>query len=91
MKFVANLLEKLIVFIEVVLGARFLLSFLGASPAAEVVKFFYSTTNFLIKPFTGIFNVFVLKGGGVIDTVVLSAMVSYAILFWLIKKIFLRR
>ncbi len=88
-KFIFGLLEKILILAESLLGVRFILRFLNASSGAEVVRLFYSLTDFLIVPFEGIFHEVIIFGG-VVDTVILSAGVAYALIFFILKKIFVR-
>ncbi len=89
-KFIFGLLEKILILAESLLGVRFILRFLNASSGAEVVRLFYSLTDFLIAPFKGIFQNVVIAGGTV-DLVVLSAMIAYAFAFLVLRAIFVRK
>ncbi len=88
-RFLFAILEKLLILIESLLSLRFVLRLLGANPDTVMVKFFYSLTDFLIKPFIGIFQDASIKGG-VIDLVVLTAAIFYALAFFILRKIFVR-
>ncbi len=90
LNFIFNVLGKILILAESVLGVRFVLRFLNANPAAEIVKLFYAVTNFLIAPFEGIFREVVVFGG-VVDTVILSAAIAYALAFFILKAIFVRK
>jgi uncharacterized protein YggT (Ycf19 family) len=83
-------LGKILILVESVLGVRFVLRFLNANPAAEIMKLFYAVTNFLIAPFEGIFHEITVFGG-VVDTVILSAAIAYTLVFFILKAIFVRR
>jgi len=80
-------LSKVFLLIELLLGIRFVLRFLGANEKTYIVNFFYRSTNFLIFLFRGIFSN-VNWGGFTLDLVVLSAMVGYFLFFLILKKIF---
>lgn len=80
--------NKLLVVIEILLSVKFIFRFLGANPEAYIVKFFYWITNPLLIWFKGIFRDIAFEGG-VIDLVVLTAMISYLIAFYIVKKIIL--
>lgn len=85
--FFSLLLKRLLLLAEIVLFLRLLLKFLGANPNAFAVGHFYKYTDFLVWPFKGIFpNVFL--GGGLIETATLSAMVGYAIIVFILVKLF---
>lgn len=84
--FIPFLLKRLLILTEVILLLRLALKFLGANPAAVVVGYFYSFTDFLIGPFKFIFANFWL-GNNLIESATLSAIVGYAIIVFLIIKI----
>ncbi len=80
----------MLIVIESLLGARFILRLFNANPRAEIVKFFYQFTHPFIAPFDGIFPDLTVLGGTV-DMVVFSAAVAYALAFFLLKAIFVRK
>ena len=72
--------------LEIILGARVILKFLGASSKALIVELLYKITDFIAAPFKFIFpNVYLNKG--VIDFTTLSAMAGYFILVLVILKL----
>ncbi|MCL5004402.1 MAG: YggT family protein [Patescibacteria group bacterium] len=86
--YISSIIKYLTGLLEIVLGARVVLKFLGASSKALIVELLYKTTDFIIAPFKFIFpNVYVNKG--VVDFTTLSAMLGYLILVLVILK-FLR-
>ncbi|KKU91800.1 MAG: hypothetical protein UY23_C0001G0406 [Candidatus Jorgensenbacteria bacterium GW2011_GWA1_48_11] len=77
-----GLLEKVLIFVEVILALRLVLKFLTANPDAWIVNLLYQTTQILIWPFNFIFpNAYL--GRHLFDVVALSAMIGYLILFFL--------
>lgn len=84
----STIIKYLTALLELLLGARIVLKFLGASAKAQIVEWLYQGTDFIIAPFKYIFKNIVL-GGGIIDLIALSAMIGYLILVLVILK-FLR-
>lgn len=83
--FLSSLIKYFVSLIEVLLGARLVLRFLGASERAIVVDWLYQTTDTIILPFRFIFpNVY--SKWGIFDIVVVSAMLGYFILALVILK-----
>lgn len=86
--YISSIIKYLTGLLEIILGIRVVLKFLGASSRALIVNLLYKTTDFIAAPFKFIFpNVFIDKG--VIDFTVISAMAGYLILTLVILK-FLR-
>lgn len=83
---IIKFLTKLVILIETLLCIKFVFRFLGANPKAYIVKFFYWLSEPLIIWFKGIFEDVSFEGG-VIDLVVLTAMVGYFVIFVILKKI----
>lgn len=83
--YISSIIKYLTGLLEIVLGIRVVLKFLGASSRALIVDLLYRTTDFIAAPFKFIFpNVPIDKG--VIDFTVISAMAGYLILTLVILK-----
>ncbi len=67
--------------VNFLLGMRMILKFFGANPVTPVVAVLYDTTNFLLKPFQGIFPT-VAEGRNVLEPTALVAMIFYTIIFY---------
>ncbi len=72
---------------EVLLAIRLVLRFLDANPAAGIVDLVYKLTEVIILPFKGIFANIYLSGGGVLDTVTLSAMIGYPVIAYILVEL----
>ncbi|MCL5004593.1 MAG: YggT family protein [Patescibacteria group bacterium] len=86
--YISSIIKYLTGLLEIVLGARVVLKFLGASSKAVIVDLLYEITDFIIAPFKFIFPNVVLSKG-VVDFTALSAMLGYLILILVMLK-FLR-
>lgn len=84
---VTRYLKYLLGFGEFLLAFRVLLRFLEASAVAPIVDLLYRVTDAILVPFAGIFRDLVLRNGSVIDLNALSAMVGYAIIFYLVVEL----
>src|SRR5579863_9474545 len=73
---------------ELFLAARFILRLFDANSANQFVNWIYSSSNYLMQPFRGIFPVVVIGNHHVVDFSALFAMAIYAIfalvLVWLV-------
>jgi hypothetical protein len=87
-KVIFSVLEKALIFIESVLAIRFTLRLLGASEAAWIVRVFYDVSYFLISPFQGIFPDWKIGAGMVVDWVTVSAVIAYAIVYFVIHNVY---
>ncbi len=85
---VARLVSTIISIIEFLLALRIVLELLGANSASPFVAWVYDTTGSLVGPFSNAFPSIALGNGALIDLSALFAMVGYAILGWLIMKLF---
>jgi hypothetical protein len=78
--------------LEVLLGFRFVLKFLGANPASAFAKGIYGLSALFVKPFGGLFPPATTTAEG-IDSVfepsTVIAMIVYAVLAWGIARLFL--
>lgn len=85
-KFLKILLNNILAIVEVLLLFRVAFRALQANPAAGVVDFIYSVTDYLLMPVSYIFpNIPV--GGGTLDVVAISGMIFYAIIFGIVLKV----
>lgn len=85
-KFLKILLNNLLAIVEVLLIFRIAFRALQANPAAGVVNFIYTVTDYLLMPVSYIFPNIPL-GGGTIDIVAISGMIFYAIIFGIVLKV----
>ena len=83
-----TILEKALLVVEWVLVIRFTLRLLGASEAAWIVHVYYELTYFLSAPFVGIFPNWDIGAGMMVDWVIFSAIVAYAIVYFVIKNVY---
>ncbi|MGI9027896.1 MAG: YggT family protein [Candidatus Saccharimonadales bacterium] len=83
--------------IEVVIGLRFILRLLGASPDSSFVQWVYSWSTPLVTPFAGIFgqNATVAGPGvaatSVFDWTALIALIIYGLIIAAITRVTARR
>jgi hypothetical protein len=87
-KQIFNFLEKVLILIESVLAIRFTLRLLGASEAAWIVRVLYGISYSLVSPFQGIFPDWKIGAGMVVDWVTVSAIISYAIVYFVIHNVY---
>ena len=84
--FIASLIKYFTILLEILLGIRVVLKFLGASIKAEIVQLVYGISDFFVAPFKFIFpNISI--NGGIIDFVAISAIIGYLILILIILKL----
>lgn len=83
LSFVMRVVDAIVTVIGLVLLLRLLLLFFGANPNARFVQWTYATTADLMNPFVGIFPVWHLGGGYMLDLSVVFAMAAYGALGWL--------
>lgn len=83
----ARIIDTIIGAIEMALGLRLVLLFLGANPAAGFVAWLYSVTDSLMQPFIGMFPAWSLGGGFILDLSTFAAMLAYGLLGWVILQI----
>ncbi len=87
-KIIFSILEKILLAVEWLLAIRFILRILGASEAAWIVRVFYDITYFLVAPFQGIFPDWSIGSGMIVDWVTVSAVVAYAIVYFVIHDVY---
>mgnify|MGYP001614220711 FL=1 len=83
---IASLIKYFTILLELLLGIRVILKFLGASAKAEIVQLVYGISDFFIAPFKFIFQNISI-GEGIIDLVAISAIIGYFILVLIILKL----
>ena len=85
--FKANrILYTLLGILEILLGLRFVLKFIGANPDAGFSAFIYGITNIFVAPFYALFHT-PQVGGSIIEVNTLIAMAVYALLVWIIARL----
>jgi len=85
--FKANrILYTLLGILEILLGLRFVLKFIGANPDAGFSAFIYGITNIFIAPFNALLGT-PQVGGSIIEVNTLIAMAVYALLVWIIARL----
>ena len=75
-------------FLELFLGLRFILRLLDANPLTPIVNLLYIITDAIILPFRGIFSDIELRSGGTFDIVVITSMIGYVVIFYLLVGLF---
>ena len=73
--------------VEILLAMRVILRLLSANPLTPVVDLIYTVSNFVMRPFQGIFQNPVLQSGSIIDIVAITAMIGYPIIIFLIGEL----
>ncbi len=78
-----------VVLAELFLALRFLLRFLDANPLNQFVNWVYSSSNYLLQPFRGMFSLGVVGHHHVVEFSTLFAMAVYAVvglvLVWFVR------
>ena len=86
--FVVRVINGVFGLVEAVLVVRLVLELLAADPAAPFIGWVYGITDPLVNPFVGAFPALTVGGGYGLELATLIAMVGYAIIGWLIIKLF---
>lgn len=73
--------------VEVLLAIRVILELLAANPGAGFTRLMYTITDPLVGPFQGVF-VAPRSNSGVLDLAAILAMIVYALLTWLVARLF---
>jgi uncharacterized membrane protein len=85
--FKANrILYTLLGILEILLGLRFVLKFIGANPDAGFSAFIYGITNIFVAPFNALLGT-PQVGGSIIEVNTLIAMAVYALVVWIIARL----
>ena len=88
--FLSSLVKYIVALLELLLGIRLVLKFLGASERAMIVDWLYKISDVIVSPFDFIFsNIYTRQG--MIDIVAISAIVGYFILTLIILKLLIRK
>jgi uncharacterized protein YggT (Ycf19 family) len=85
--FLTGLTNLIIVVIQILLGFRLLLLFLGAGTESIFVRLIYQLSEPLVAPFEGALPATALGGQAVIDLTTILAIIIYALAGWLISEI----
>ena len=83
---VERAVKNLLGLASLILLVRLVLKFLGASPKAFVVDLIYKYTDILLAPFEFIFQDIYFQNR-IIETAVISAMIGYSILVFVVFKL----
>lgn len=86
--FIIGIFKKLFYLLETFLFIRLALKFISANPGALVVDWIYHWSGKIVAPFDYIFHDIILTSGYFIETSTLAAMIGYAILAFIVLKIF---
>ena len=78
---VKRILWSILVFLEILLGFRFLLRLIAANPDSGFAVFMYGITGVFVAPFNGLIATPV-SGGSSLEVTTLIAMAVYALIFW---------
>lgn len=73
--------------IELIIGLRIILKFLGANPNTPFVSWVYEVSRTLLFPFQGIFPSPVLSGGFVLEMSAIVALLVYALIAYIISQV----
>ena len=85
-KFFNYILNNAFGLVELLLLIRIIMSALGANGAAAIVAAIYSWSDALLQPVQYIFPNIII-GGGAIDSVAISGMIFYAIIYFILFEI----
>ena len=78
---ITRIVWSILVFLEVLLGLRFMLKLIAANPDSGFAALMYGITNPFIAPFAGLIAT-PTSGGTILEATTLIAMVIYALIFW---------
>lgn len=84
---ISGLIWLLFGVIEALIGLRIILKFIAANPTSDFARFLYSLTDVFLAPFAGLVGSPVI-GNGVIEIYSMIAIVVYALLAWLVVRLF---
>lgn len=74
--------------VELLLAVRIVLELLGASASAPFIAWLYGASGGLVAPFSGAFPSLNLGNGYLIDLSAIFAMIVYAVIAWLVIRLF---
>lgn len=72
----------------ILLGFRFVLALLGANPSNGFANFIYTVSHPFVAPFFSLFGYNLRYGVSRFETYTLVAMAVYAVLAWIIARLF---
>jgi hypothetical protein len=78
-QYIEYVLYFLVGVLEVLLGFRFVLKFMGASQASGFVRFVYNSSSVFIMPFEGIFRRGVMEGIETVSVIEPSTIVAFIV------------
>ena len=81
-------IKRLLFLLEVFLFLRLLLKFLNANPEAIISRLIYECSDIIVYPFKFIFPDIHWPPGYTIETIAIAAMVGYAILVFVLFRLF---
>ena len=84
---ISGLIWLLFGVIDGLIALRIVLKFIAANPTSEFARFLYSLTDVFLAPFAGLVGSPVI-GSGVIEIYSMIAIVVYALLAWLVVRLF---
>lgn len=76
-----RILWSMLVFLEILLGFRFLLRLIAANPDSGFAVLMYGVTGIFVAPFYGLIST-PKYGGSALEVTTLIAMIVYALIFW---------
>ena len=85
---ISGLFKKLFSLLELFLFIRLTLKLVSANPQSPVVVWIYEWSDKLVSPFDSIFADILLPSGYFLEMATIAAIVGYAILFFIIMKLF---
>ncbi len=74
--------------VELLLAVRIVLELLGANASAPFIAWLYSASGGLSAPFAGAFPSISLGNGYLIDLSAILAMIAYAVIAWIVVRLF---
>ena len=88
-RFLTSLIDWVVSLVEIILGLRIVLVFLGARSQAWFTQWVYETSDQLLRPFAGMFETADVRGGFTLDFTALFALIIYAIVGYLLQELVL--
>lgn len=79
-RIIVGLIELWVLLMVLILGAAFVMSFLGANRDAPFAAWIFDRANNIMAPFAGIFDPIVFTGESVIQTSLLFAILVYVVI-----------
>ena len=83
---VTQIIGAILLFLEILLGLRFLLKLIAANPNSGFAVFIYGITEPFLAPFKALVGT-PTSGGTVLEVTTLIAMAVYALLFWVVIRV----